>query len=510
MVTYNSSSGNTSVVIAALANVPVYITVTGWVAPSVGSSVQIFGHCSTGSPTGPAAPAGIPIVATFQNTTPPIMTAGDYADETTDSSGNFTFWLPASYVTVSDTYHMTIVVNGTTTIGGNTYSAGDAGYSTTFFVPPASYPTVVNLALYNGTDNSAPLATTVHPGQALGLQASVTINTATGTPVLNAGLNGTVKFATGTTFAFAMNTGTTGLAWYDLTSLVAAATSTNEGFGTWTVTVAYPGQSVANGPGAEAPEGFYPSASFINVNGDSSGYYYDNGQFASQLHGATGTPFIPGAYDASVETAYPRNAYGMVDPGDVYGVSYWGTATEPPSFNAYSDPDNLIGSGYGNTYVDGNVTDRSQAMVYGVQEDQNPNFYRPNAIPGAEQFFGPGPYPGYQGDPQFNNYGNQYVDTNVADRSQPMVFGLQEAQNPNFYRNSINDPQSASVLNTYYGPINAGDDVLTNPLFTQWINEPNGKPGGYFPLDDQQTSYQLPGGYFHQPYNTKRAVTNSY
>jgi hypothetical protein len=258
------------------------------------------------------------------------------------------------------------------------------------------------------------------------------------------------------------------------------------------------------------PGGLAPSANFLNLSMDDPGWYYENGENAGQLRGAHGTPYIgprmPGAIAGiDIETQLPVNEYGMISAGDVYGYNYWGVPTEPPMFNAMGDPINHYGTGFGNTYIPPEVSDRSGGVEMSVQHEQNPNRYRPNA------------YPGYQGDPAFNNYGNQYVDTNVTDRSQPMVLGLQEAQNNNYYRNDVNDP--SFDLARYYGPILAPADP-NDPLFTMWQNQPNayaptnqkvletyGRPSNQSPCSMKAYTNGQPGEQFfgvEQPYPADR------
>ena len=244
---------------------------------------------------------------------------------------------------------------------------------------------------------------------------------------------------------------------YDLSSAIASASASQ--YGVWTLAAQFAGQL----PSAYAG-GFAPAANFLHLGFDDPGFYYENGQLAHDIYGAHGTPYLPGGADVvhgiyDMEVGTPVNKYGMVDPGDAYGYNYWGSPTLPPAWNDYQDPENLMSTGFGNTYVDTNVTDRSGGVEDSIQHAQSINFYRPNA------------YPGYLGDPQFNNYGNQYVDTNVTDRSGGNIESLQAQQNPNFYRNAKTDPNK-DIIQAYYGPILAPQDI-NDPLFTMWANEPN-------------------------------------
>jgi hypothetical protein len=449
--------------------VRVYMSLDPWVPAPALSSVKITVHLkvptAAGSTTLVAAPAGIPIHADFTNSTTPLRSS--YANEYTDATGTCVFYLPGDFFNLPDTYKLTVAVVPVT-IGGIDYIIGDSGYNSTFIVTPAILETTTTVALYQGGDAAKPLALTVHPGDMLWVEAVVTSG---GNVVPYADVGMTITFADGSIGPGGIvNTGANGVGWLDMSEILAATTNSSQGFGNWTITGEFPGLAPAGMmPGfyaSASPGAFWQNDPYI----DDPGFYYENAEFANYIHGAHGTPYLPGGAD--VEVGRPTTVYGMADPGDVYGYNYWGVPTIAPVWNDYGDPQSERGSGYGNTYVDTNVTDRSGGVMDTIQNAQNPNQYRPNA-----QVFGPEPYgiPGYQGDPQFNNYGNSYVDTNVTDRSQPMVYGLQAQQNPNFYRNGMT--LDNSPVATYYAPM-APDDVLTNPVYTMFANEPNGLYSG--------------------------------
>jgi len=337
-----------------------------------------------------------------------------------------------------------------------------------------TYDTTLTIDLINAYSGGVVVTNpTVKPGDVMRGRA---VLTATGVgPVAGAIVTfsiNTPQPASGgsTTTLINGTTDASGAAYMDLSPLIAKATATLEGFGVWTIHAIYAGQ-LPSGYAA----GFAPATNFINYGVDDPGFYYENGQIGSEMHGAHGTPYlpggeeriytVPGAHDAFEGS--PVNRYGMVDPGMAYGVDYF-DVWFPKPFNTYG------GDQAGYIYEDGNVTDRSGGVEDSIQHAQNINFYRPNAmavygpeLPYSEEFI-----PGYLGDPQFNNYGNQYVDTNVTDRSGGVADSLQAKQNPNFYRNHLIMNYEDSPL--YYGPL-PPDDVLTNPVYMLFSNEPSGQ-----------------------------------
>lgn len=354
----------------------------------------------------------------------------------------------------------------TMTWGGDATHNAIAAVTVPLTLIVSNYPTSIQLSLLNSAQSIISGTPTITPGTTIYANALLLASeSGNHVAVGNATINFSFVNPSGSVVSSLNISGVTvpsvgsmlGTARVDITNSIVAIGNSGV-FGAWKIIAAYAGGAVSTPSGY--PGVLMPSASFIHLGTDDPGWYYDNGEFGTMIHGAHGTPYIPGASQrVDFDTEYPTNEYGMASAGEVYGVSYWAVPTSPPSFNNMGDPLNMFGSGYGNTYVDPQVADRSGGVEDSVQHAQNINFYRPNG------------YPGYQGDPAFNDYGNAYVDTNVADRSGGAIVSLQSEQSPNFYRNDLIQGYNESAR--YYGPV-APDDVLTNPIYTMFQNS---KPG---------------------------------
>ena len=101
--------------------------------------------------------------------------------------------------------------------------------------PTFTYPTVLTLAMS---------AASVVPGGTLTATASLVATEAVSTPVPGAMITLTVTPVVGTATVLTGTTDSNGKAVFDLTSLVATATATNEGFGAWKFVASFAGMTV--------------------------------------------------------------------------------------------------------------------------------------------------------------------------------------------------------------------------------------------------------------------------
>ena len=101
--------------------------------------------------------------------------------------------------------------------------------------PTITDPTVLSLAMS---------ATSVVPGGTLTATATLTATESVATPIAGASITLTVTPAIGSTTVLTATTDTNGKAVFDVSSLVAAATATSEGFGAWKFVAAFAGMTV--------------------------------------------------------------------------------------------------------------------------------------------------------------------------------------------------------------------------------------------------------------------------
>ena len=228
-----------------MADYVVGISVGPWSPPGPGKAAPISGTTITRTMSGVHVPsvAGLVIAIAVRNNATGVSTG---SSTMTDASGNFSYTIPGSWHPAPGSYAINVFMIGERTIGGNVYYPFNEGYYFSYPVTAIVYETVTTLLLFKGGDSTKPLATVVHPGDPLFLEVAVAIHNPGGANddylVASVPVNVTLDIPGRLPVSsFVVNTGSSGITFYNLTGHLSAATALN--FGDWVLNGSFSGEA---------------------------------------------------------------------------------------------------------------------------------------------------------------------------------------------------------------------------------------------------------------------------
>jgi hypothetical protein len=220
--------------------------VAQWNVPYADEPVTIHGTADYYPPSGIStpSPAGLTIAIGVRNDATGVTNS---TTTETDANGDFSFVIPGSWHPTAGPYMMNVFMQYSSgqVVGGNTYVMPTGyDYSHTYAVVAETYDTATTLVLFKGSTNYSPLATDVGPGDPLYLEVSVAVNNPGGAnddyAISGAAVGVTLTYPDNTSKTFPVYTDSTGIGWYNLTSILSATSK----YGHWALSGNYAGAQV--------------------------------------------------------------------------------------------------------------------------------------------------------------------------------------------------------------------------------------------------------------------------